>query len=604
MENEGIKSAPGGASGSPGLKKHNISTLTVFFMIFCMVSAGAYGIEDMIPAAGPGLTLVLLAVLPFFWSIPQGLVAAELGSAIPEEGGYYKWIQRGLGEFWGFQGGWWRTLSIYIDSTLYIVLAVGYLSALIEMSDTMAFIIKAALILIFTYINIRGISDVGRLSSYFSIFVMAAFLIMTVLGFVNWNTNPFVPFIPEGQSLVSSIGLGIAICMWMYAGYESMSTMAGEMKNPQVIPKATILSVPAIMLLYILPTMAGLASVGNWDQWSTEGGISFATVASSLGIPAFGIIFGIAAIVSNMSLYSTYLASGSRGFYSMAEDKLCPKFFADIHPKHGTPYKAIISMAIINIILCNYGFDVLVVIDVFLLMFAYILIYIAAIALRIKEPNLKRPFKVPFGTKGLIVFCAAPIILAAVALFTNGIIYFIGGCLGVLSGPIAYFIFKHKYGGMDHNKAIPKEAKTAGIILCGVMAICIAVSGVMLVGDRNEAHSALNDFNNQYLSSAVETDIYFDWGDELYALSVVDQNGVEYSIYYDDDFYGSVELADYYESPEAFAADAYAELSYLANSGVPLAWVDISSGQYLCYGAEYDSYHSAADMVEDVRKSY
>ena len=79
---------------------------------------------------------------------------------------------------------------------------------------------------------------------------------------------------------------------------------------------------------------------------------------------------------------------------------------------------------------------------------------------------------------------------------------------------------------------------------------------------------------------------------------------MEYSIYYDDDFYGSVELADYYESPEAFAADAYAELSYLANSGVPLAWVDISSGQYLCYGAEYDSYHSAADMVEDVRKSY
>lgn len=71
MENEGIKSAPGGASGSPGLKKHNISTLTVFFMIFCMVSAGAYGIEDMIPAAGPGLTLVLLAVLPFFGAFPR-----------------------------------------------------------------------------------------------------------------------------------------------------------------------------------------------------------------------------------------------------------------------------------------------------------------------------------------------------------------------------------------------------------------------------------------------------------------------------------------------------------------------------------------------------
>ncbi|MEG2658807.1 MAG: hypothetical protein RSA04_05680, partial [Clostridiales bacterium] len=66
------------------LKKHKLSTCTVFFMIFCMVCAGSYGIEDMIPASGPGLTILLLIFLPFFWSIPQGLVAAELGSAIPE----------------------------------------------------------------------------------------------------------------------------------------------------------------------------------------------------------------------------------------------------------------------------------------------------------------------------------------------------------------------------------------------------------------------------------------------------------------------------------------------------------------------------------------
>ncbi|MBQ1501846.1 MAG: APC family permease, partial [Firmicutes bacterium] len=138
-------------------------------MIFCMVSAGAYGIEDMIPAAGPGLTIILLIVLPFFWSIPQGLVAAELGSAIPEEGGYYKWIQRALGEFWGFQGCWWRTLSIYVDSTLYIILAADYLAACVELSSTALFLIKAGMILIFTYINIRGVKDVGRLSAYFSV---------------------------------------------------------------------------------------------------------------------------------------------------------------------------------------------------------------------------------------------------------------------------------------------------------------------------------------------------------------------------------------------------------------------------------------------------
>ena len=72
-------------------------------MIFCLCAAGAYGIEDMIPMAGPGLTLVMLIVLPFLWSIPMAFVASELGSAIPQEGGFYKWVQRACGEFWGFQ---------------------------------------------------------------------------------------------------------------------------------------------------------------------------------------------------------------------------------------------------------------------------------------------------------------------------------------------------------------------------------------------------------------------------------------------------------------------------------------------------------------------
>ncbi|MEG1501405.1 MAG: APC family permease, partial [Clostridiales bacterium] len=294
---------------------------------------------------------------------------------------------------------------------------------------------------------------VGRVASYFSVIVIATFVIMTIMGFSKWQFNPISPFIPEGQTVFQSIGLGVAICMWMYSGYESMSTMAGEMENPQVIPKATLLSVPAIMLVYILPTIAGLASVGRWTEWSTEGGVSFATVATQIGFPLFGAIFVLAALVSNLSMYNTYLASGSRGFYALADDNLAPKSFAKLHPKYGTPYIAILSMAVINLVLCQFGFDTLVVIDVFLLMFAYILIYIAAIILRIKEPNLERAFKIPLGTKGLILMCTPPILLAVIALFTNGWDYFIGGMIGAISGPIAYFIFKKKYGGLAAKKA-------------------------------------------------------------------------------------------------------------------------------------------------------
>ena len=464
------------------LKKHNVTTLTVFFMIFCMVCAGSYGIEDMIPSAGPGLTIILLIFLPFFWSIPQGLVAAELGSAIPEEGGYYKWIQRALGEFWGFQACWWRTVSIYVDSTLYVILAVGYINSVFMLNGWQSFLIKAFFIIAFSIINIRGIRDVGRVASYFSVIVIGSFLALIFVGFAHAQYNPVVPFVPEGQSVFSSLGLGIAICMWMYAGYESMSTMAGELENPMSIPKATIISVPAIMLFYILSTLACLTAVGQWQNWGVEEGISFGSIGDLVGMHWLSVSFVFIAVIANLSMYNTYLASGSRGFFALADDDLCPAFFKRLHKKHGTPHTAIIVMAVINLLLCQVGFDTLVVIDVFLLMFAYILIYIAMIVLRIKEPDLERPFKIPLKTGGVILLCVCPIILCVVALFTNGLSYFIGGCIGIISGPLLYIVCKKRYGGVDGIKAVSAKNKklSAAIIVTMLAAIVFALLIVLI----------------------------------------------------------------------------------------------------------------------------
>ena len=125
------------------IKQHDLKVSTVVFMIFCLCAAGAYGIEEMIPESGPGLTLIMLIVLPFIWSTPLGLVASELGSARPQEGGYYKWVQEALGEFWGFQAGWCRTISIYIDNTLYVILAGGYLANQFGLNWMQEFIFKA-----------------------------------------------------------------------------------------------------------------------------------------------------------------------------------------------------------------------------------------------------------------------------------------------------------------------------------------------------------------------------------------------------------------------------------------------------------------------------
>ena len=225
--------------GEHGLKKHDLKVSTVVFMIFCLVSAGCYGIEEMIPECGPGLTIVMLCVLPFIWGLPFGLVASELGSVRPQEGGYYKWVQEALGEFWGFQAGWWRTISIYIDNTLYVILAGGYAAAAWDLSPVAEFAVKFVMILIFTIINIRGVKDVGVVSTILAILVMAAFAMVAICGFLNWGGGTDISFQltsepAEGLSdWFFYIAGGISICMWMYSGYESMSTIAGEVSNPQ-----------------------------------------------------------------------------------------------------------------------------------------------------------------------------------------------------------------------------------------------------------------------------------------------------------------------------------------------------------------------------------
>ncbi len=430
-----------------GLKQYELKTSTVVFMIFCLTAAGAYGIEEMIPQAGPGLTLVMLIVIPFLWSTPMGLVAAELGSALPQEGGYYKWVQRACGEFWGFQAGWWRTVSVYLDNTLYVVLAGSYLGSVLHLTGLQEYLFKASIIIFFTYINIRGIRDVGTVSTIISILVLIAFGLVAVVGFANWQTNPFVPFIPPGQSLLQSVGYGLAIGMWVYSGYESMSTVAGEIKDPQIIPRATLITVPLIMAVYILPTMGGLASLGRWSEWASEGGLTYGDVVAQVA-PTLGVIFVFIAVIAQFSIFNTYIASGSRGFFALAEDNLAPKALVKCSKERGVPYVAVLSLGIFSLIICMFPFGVIVVVDVMLFMSAYALIFISACILRVKEGGLPRPFKVPIGTKAFIAMCVPSLLIIFIAFFINGTDYFVGGVAALITGPIMYLIFKRRYGGL------------------------------------------------------------------------------------------------------------------------------------------------------------
>ena len=460
--------------GVAGLRKHDIKVSGIVFMLYCLVAAGAFGIEEMIPEAGPGMTLLLLAVFPIVWAYPISNLVAECGSVMPSEGGVYVWVKEAFGEFWGFQAGWWGTVSTYITNGVYVALVSGYVSQMIPMSPAAVQALKIGMILIFTIVNLLGLKEVGKVSTALSIMIILAFALVAAVGFINWNTNPVEPFMPEGYGLVDGLGGGICICVWMYCGYECISNMAGEVKDPQVIPKGLLIAMPLVALTYVLPTLGSLATLpeGSWLKWSTDGGfdgiaVGYATVLTQNLGPAWGYVFLVVAIVSQCAIFNTYLASGSRGFFVLADDHLCPPVLVKVSRSKGVPWVGILSLAVVTYILAQSSFTTLVSMEVVFMLALYIILPVSVVKLRRRIPVDERKkrglYVMPGGRAGLIFYCGAPVLISVTALLINGTDYLAIGLMGLCSGPVVYVIFKKLYGGFAVNDPEGCPVNRAGL---------------------------------------------------------------------------------------------------------------------------------------------
>ena len=107
-----------------------IGTLGLVFVLFFSTSGGPYTTETLIHSVGPGLGLLILALVPLVWSVPEVLIVGELASMLPEEGGYYRWVDRAFGRFWAFQNGWLTWMYSLVDMAIYPVLFNQYLALL------------------------------------------------------------------------------------------------------------------------------------------------------------------------------------------------------------------------------------------------------------------------------------------------------------------------------------------------------------------------------------------------------------------------------------------------------------------------------------------
>src|SRR3954452_9372358 len=155
-----------------------IVTLGLVFVLFFSTSGGPYTTETLIHSVGPGLGLLILALVPLIWSVPEALIVGELASMLPLEGGYYRWVDRAFGRFWAFQNGWLTWVYSLVDMAIYPLLFNQYLGWFFpDLGANAQWVISLAVIWGATAINLRGAVPVGKISIIAGLFIIVGFLV-------------------------------------------------------------------------------------------------------------------------------------------------------------------------------------------------------------------------------------------------------------------------------------------------------------------------------------------------------------------------------------------------------------------------------------------
>jgi amino acid transporter len=237
-------------------------------------------------------------------------------------------------------------------------------------------------------------------------------------------------------------GVGLALGIWLYSGYEQLSTVAEEVENPQrSYPRALALVVPLSIATYFLPTFAALAALGNWQQWKDG---YFPTAAQLIGGPWLGNLMTIAAMVSTVALLNSTVLTTTRMPFALAEDGYLPPFLTRRHPRYRTPWIAILISAAIYASLALHTLGQLISVYVWLRAATTVLTVLSAWALRRKRPDLPRAFRIPGGRLGLVYVVALPIVMTCIVMYTlrySDPISLRWGPWALAAGPVVYFVY-------------------------------------------------------------------------------------------------------------------------------------------------------------------
>jgi len=445
--------AAGDAHLSRVLKPIHLWALAVGLVISGNYFGWSYGFG----AGGPmGLALALIPVTIFY--VTFILSYSELATAIPHAGGPSAYARRAMGPFWGYMNGI-SCLIEFVFAPPAIALAVGgYINFLIPSVPTLVAAVIA--FLFFIFINYLGMKTSAMVELVVTVIALVGLVIFWVAAAPHFSmarvmTAPLLPFGMKG------VMAAVPFAIWFYLAIEGGAMAAEEMVNPQKdIPKGFLSGMGTLMIMAFL-TLFLTAGIADYNLVSAVDFPLPIALAQAFGDNAFIVVLvNIIGLFGLIASLHGIIVGYSRQTYAMARTGYLPKFLAYVDPKHHTPVWALLVPGIVGLGVVLTGKTAIVItIAVIGSVVLYMLSLISLFILRVKEPNLKRPFRVWYPVIPVIsfltgIFLTISVIISSVpALKWAAIIYAIAIAYYFIWGNKNIRPFEEEFGVLDELDA-------------------------------------------------------------------------------------------------------------------------------------------------------
>jgi amino acid transporter len=421
--------------------KRGLTLVTLFTLLTGAMVGMAWAVlaNVILDRGGPAsiLSLIVAAIFTLF----VGLCFAELCSAMPVAGGAYIYVRRAMNKFGGFTAGWLLVLA-YAAMMPGECIIIGKLAAGIFPGIPVAWVGVGAAI-IFTIINLVGITFSAIVQLILTVILFAGMFIYAVPGFAHIDVANLMPFFGRG---VAGMFLMVPIYFLAFMGYDILPQAAEEVKSPVrkmvfVIP----LSILFVLLAYLAVAITN-AGVLPWEQIAkSTDPVPIMPIATKLLGPSGPAIIIVAGICGLVTTLNGFVVGASRLMMAMAKDNELPKFFATVNKRFGVPHWSIIFVGFLGIV-GSFVPQLIVLFDTAAsaVLVTYALTAIAVIVLRKKEPNLDRPYKLPWGNliPILALIGVVPTFLVSLGILTTEalIVFFAWYAIGI----IYYVLYRRK----------------------------------------------------------------------------------------------------------------------------------------------------------------